>query len=259
MIKPVDPITEAAKKVNGELRTLCNSQRSTLRKYPFQSSSNDDASLEEFTAVFQPVTGAFWKFQQQSLGELTVKEGGVWKAKDPTKKPSLAPEMLAFLNRAQSITEAFFPGGAARPQLTYTVRPQLDPRLKDYTLELQIDGQSYPLTVLRKALSWPPPPGTKNVGAVARLVSSGSGLGFAFASRGGLWGIFRILGDAEPRELNARLVEWKNTSGGVGRPEPITPAPVRLEIVGFPGEQDVFNPIFWRGTSCPSAAVGVDK
>ena len=181
------------------------------------------------------MTGAIWKFQQQSLAELAVKEGSLWKPKDPAKKPQVTPEMLAFLNRAQSITDVFYPGGATQPQFTYTLRPQLDHRLKEFTLELEIDGQPYQLTVLRKAFNWPPPPGTKNVGAVARLRSTTSNVGFAFASRGGIWGIFRILGDAEPRELNARLVEWKNTSGGVGRPEPITPAPVQLEIVGFPG------------------------
>ena len=58
-----------------------------------------------------------------------------------------------------------------------------------------------------------------------------------------------------PRDLNAKLVEWKYTSSGVGRREPIEPAPVQLEIVGFPGGQDVFNPKFWEGLRCPAVAV----
>ena len=242
-------------KSNNDLRNLCSSLGNTLRKYPFQSLSADDASLEEFAGIFHPATGAIWQFQQKSLAELTAKEGSIWKAKDPAKKPKVTPELLAFLNRAQSIADAFYPGGATQAHLTYTLRPQLDPRLKESSLELEIDGQPYQLTVLRKAFNWPPPPGTKNVGAVGRLRSTTSNVGIAFASRGGIWGIFRILGDAEPRELGARLVEWKNTSGGVGRPEAITPAPVQLEIVGFPGGQDVFNPKFWQGLRCPSTAV----
>ncbi len=79
--------------------------------------------------------------------------------------------------------------------------------------------------------------------------------GIPIASRGGIWGIFRILGDAEPRDLNAKLVEWKYTSGGVGRREPIDPAPVQLEIVIFRADQDVFNPRFWEGLRCPAQAV----
>ena len=39
--------------------------------------------------------------------------------------------MLDFLNRAEAITNVFYPGGATQPQFTYTLRPQLDPRLKD--------------------------------------------------------------------------------------------------------------------------------
>jgi type VI secretion system protein ImpL len=252
IIKDMDKA--GAGKVNGELRAFCTSQANTLRKYPFRP-SNDDASMEDFAGMFQPLTGAIWRFQQQSLAELTVKEGSLWKPKDPAKKPQITQAMLDFLNRAQAVTDVFYPAGATQPHFTYTLRPNLDKSLKEFNLELEIDGQPYQLTVLRHDFSWPPPPGAKNVGAVARLRSTVSNVAFAFASRGGIWGIFRILGDAEPRDLNAKAVEWKNTSGGVGRPEPITPAPVQAEIVGFPGGQDVFNPKFWNGLRCPSVAV----
>jgi type VI protein secretion system component VasK len=163
--------------------------------------------------------------------------------------------MLDFLNHAQSIADVFYPGGARQAQFTYTLRPKLDSRLKEFTLELEIDGQPYQWTnSLQHQFNWPPPPGTQNAGAVARLRTTAN-VGIPIASRGGIWGIFRILGDAEPRELNAKLVEWKYTSSGVGRREPIQPAPVQLEIVGFPGGQDVFNPKFWEGQRCPSTAV----
>ena len=253
IIKDMDKA--GAGKVNGELRTFCSSQRNTLRKYPFQPLSADDASLEEFAGMFEPTKGAIWQFQQKSLAELTVKEGSIWKAKDPAKKPQVTRELLAFLNRAQSIADAFYPGGATQAQLTYTLRPKLDSSLKEFTLELEIDGRPYQWTSgLQHAFNWPPPSGTKSPGAVARLRTAANA-GIPIASRGGLWGIFKILGDAEPRELNAKLVEWKYTSSGVGRREPIQPAPVQLEIVGFPGGQDVFNPKFWEGQRCPSMAV----
>jgi type VI secretion system protein ImpL len=254
IIKDMDKA--GAGKLNGELRTLCNSQANTLRKYPFKSSSADDASLEEFAGIFHPATGAIWRFQQQSLAELTVKEGSLWKPKDPAKKPQVTPELLTFLNRAQSIADVFYPpGGATQAQFTYTLRPKLADSLKEFTLELEIDGRPHQWTTsIQHTFNWPPPPGTKNVGAVARLRTTAN-VGIPIASRGGLWGIFKILGDAESRELNAKLVEWKYTSSGVGRREPIQPAPVQLEIVGFPGGQDVFNPKFWEGLRCPSVAV----
>jgi hypothetical protein len=42
-------------------------------------------------------------------------------------------------------------------------------------------------------------------------------------------GHFPTFGDAELRALNAKLVEWKYTSSGLGRRELIEPAPVQPE------------------------------
>jgi type VI secretion system protein ImpL len=241
--------------VNRDLRNFCISQRSTMRKYPFQAASGDDAALEEFSALLEPARGAIWKLAQQSLGDFAVREGSQWKSKDPTKKPQVTPEMLGFLNRAQAVADAFYPSGSTPPQLTYTLRPKLDSRLKEFKLELAVDGRPFLWnTSLQHQFTWPAPPGSKDVGAVVRLRLS-SGAGVSIASRGGIWGIFKILGDAEPRDLGAKLVEWRYTSSGVGRREPIQPAPVEAEIVGFPGGQDVFNAKFWEGLRCPTSAL----
>jgi type VI secretion system protein ImpL len=241
-------------KLNRDLRNFCTSERNTLRKYPFESSSAVDATLEEFAGLFDPVKGAVWTFQRQSLADLAVKEGSLWKPKDPTGKPQITQELLVFLNRAQSIVEIFYAGGGTQMQFNYTLRPRLDIRLKEFTLELEIDGRPHQWTnSVQHQFNWPPPPATKNAGAVARLRTTAN-VGIPFASRGGIWGIFRILGDAEPRELNAHVVEWRYTSSGVGRRELIDPAPVQLEIVE-PRGQDVFNPRFWDGLRCPSRAV----
>ena len=156
-------------KINAELHALCKSLRSTLRKYPFQQST-EDVSLEELANAFAPATGAVWKFQAGVLGELTVKDGSQWKAKDPAKKPQLTPGMLAFLNHAQSITDAFYPAGAPQTQLTYTLRPKLDSSFKDATLELEMDGHLFQWTTpLQKQFTWPAPAGTQNLGAVVRV------------------------------------------------------------------------------------------
>ena len=246
---------DVSKKVNGELRTFCSNHKTTLLKYPFQPASPNDTSLEEFDGMFHPATGAVWRFQQQSLAELTVKEGSQWKPKDPAKKPQVTQSMLDFLNRAQATTNAFYAGGATHAYFTYTLRPQLDSRWKEFAhLELEIDGRPYQWTgSIQHPFNWPPPPGTKNPGAVARLRTSTNGV-VPVASEGGTWGIFRVFGDAEPRDVGAKVVEWKYTRSGLGRKEPIEP-PVNLEIVAGPGEADVFNPKFWEGLRCPSAAV----
>jgi type VI secretion system protein ImpL len=239
--------------VNAALHNFCSSERSTLRKYPFQSSSAQDVkdiSLPELAAFLQPMTGAIWKFQQQSLAEFVVKEGGQWKTKDPAKKPQVTQELLNFLNQAQAAADAFYPGGITQPQLSYTLRPNLT--AKDTILELEIDGKPYAWTTgLRHQFVWPSAAGVQNPGAVARLKGS---VTYPFASEPGIWGIFKILGDAEPRDVGSKLVEWKYSRGLRGRAELIEP-PVQVEIVSFPNNVDVFNPKFWAELQCPSSAV----
>jgi type VI secretion system protein ImpL len=237
--------------INVKLRTLCNGLASMFRKYPFRSSP-EDVSLAEFSNAFGPAAGNIWKFRAESLGDLTVKDGSQWKAKDPAQKLQLTPEMLRFLNRAQALATAFFPAGATQPQLTYTLRPRLDNSFKDTTLEVVIDGQTHNWTsVLQKQFTWPAAPGAKS-GALARLRGTTA---YAFDSRDGLWGIFRLMADAEPRPLSSTVVEWKYVRLGEKAVDPIQPAPVRVEFAEFPGGVDVFNPSFFSDLQCPAKAV----
>jgi type VI secretion system protein ImpL len=239
-----------AEKVNRELRNFCKSEENTLRKYPFQASSMDDAKAEEFAGIFEPVKGAIWRFQQQSLADLAVKDGPIWKPKDPAKKPQVTPAMLAFLNRAQAIADVFYAGGAAHAKFTYTLRLKSDDRLKGASVEVEIDGQTYRWPGYLHVFNWPAAPGSKS-GAVARRISTDFGA-MPFESRSGIWGVFRLFADADPRELNDTTVQWRYSS--VGQKEPMQ-YPVQLEIVEFPGGQDVFNPKFWETLRCPPAAV----
>jgi len=241
-------------KVNGELRAFCGRIRSTLSKYPFQPSSQEDTSLDELTRWFAPQGGEIWKFQAQTLGKLTEKQGARWTEKDPTSKPQVTGEVLSFLNSAQAVADAFFPGGAAQPHLTFVLRPRLDPSFGDSVLELELDGRPYPWTTkVQKQFTWPPPSDSQSLGATAWI--KGGAVATNIASRPGRWGIFRIIGDAEPRVLNGKIVEWKYSGGEKGLRQPIRPAPVHMEIVEFPGGVDVFNPQFYEGLRCPARAV----
>jgi type VI protein secretion system component VasK len=166
----------------------------------------------------------------------------------------VTPEMLNFLNRAQTLSDVFYPSGSSQPQLTYTLRPKLDPSFKDATLELDVDGQPHLWTSsLQKQFVWPAPPGSRDI-EVKGIIRTGS-LSFPFTSRGGIWAIFRVMSDGEPRALSSRVVEWKHIRGGGGRMEEIQPAPVRLEFVEFPGGVDLFNPKFFNDLQCPIKAL----
>jgi type VI protein secretion system component VasK len=250
---PADFSKVGADKINAALRNLCGRINNTLRKYPFQPKSREDAKLEELASVFAPAGGPIWRFSGESLSELVTKEGSQWRLKDPAKKPQVTQEMLNFLNQAQAIADAFYPAGATQPRFTYSLRPNLDPAFGDSKFELEIDGAPYLWTSpLQHSFAWPPAPNTANPGASARIRGQFS---YPFANRRGLWGIFRIMSDAEPRALLNKTVEWKFSQVGDGPKEPIDPGPVRLEFVQFPGGADVFNPKFYDGLQCPTKAV----
>jgi type VI protein secretion system component VasK len=242
---PVDP----AQKANGAAHNFCISAAPTLRKFPFQSSS-EDARLDEFARLFAPGTGSVWKLEADEFAESVVKDGAQWKPKEGAKL-QISQGWLNFLNRAQAVTDAFFPKGATQPQLLFTLRPKLDPAYQSVVLE--IDGRAYEWkNSLQKQFSWPASPGGTGGGAVGRAVTGG--VSIPFASEDGTWAVFRLMRDAEPRLPGSRIVEWKYLRSGVGRSEALS-IPVRLEFVEFPGGADVFNAKFFDGLQCAGRAV----
>ncbi|HYR91340.1 MAG TPA: ImcF-related family protein [Terriglobia bacterium] len=249
LTKPFTKPPDVVGQINGKFRALCISlDRTLLRKFPFRPST-EDAMLSDLAAAFGPA-GSVWKFRAEPpFGELTVKEGSQWKAKDPAQKPQVTPEILAFLNRAQGITTAFFPAGSTQPHLTYTLRPRLDSAFTGGILEVEFDGQLHQWTsVLQKQFNWPAAPGATS-GAIARIRTGPTA--YSFALRGGVWGIFRIMADAQPRALSSPIVEWKYTT----LKDLIQPVPVKMEFADFPGGVDIFNPVFFSGLQCPVRAV----
>jgi type VI protein secretion system component VasK len=160
--------------------------------------------------------------------------------------------LLDFLNRAQQITDAFFPDGSATPHLTYTLRPRLSEN-SEQVIGLRIDGQEHEFSKnaqLRQRFVWPSPGGAQE--AVGRTGTRG--FSSPFSSHAGPWAVFRMFGDAEPRPLKAASVEWKRARGVSGRFEPIEP-PVRLDVVEFPRGVDVFNQAFLNGFRCAGKAI----
>jgi type VI secretion system protein ImpL len=241
------------KKTNSQAQRFCSGIASTLRKFPFHTST-EDVPLGEFAYLFAPGSGAIWKFEADTLADSVVKDGSQWKPKDGAKLP-ITGGMLSFLNHAQQVTDAFFPKGGNQPQLLYTLRPKLDPAFQNTFVELEVDGQ---LQQWRNSLQhqfvWPAAAGGSGGRAVGRVVT-GEGVSFSFSSYGGVWAVFRMMREAEPRLQGSKIVEWKYSRGREGLAEPIKPAPVRLEFVEFPAGADVFNPKFFDGLQCPVKAV----
>ncbi|MCU0245559.1 MAG: hypothetical protein MUC42_03235, partial [Bryobacter sp.] len=61
--------------VNGEARRFCTEFAGVVNKYPFNTASRVDASLEELNAVFKPGSGSLWLFYEQNLKQHLVRQG----------------------------------------------------------------------------------------------------------------------------------------------------------------------------------------
>lgn len=242
----------AAGKRDGELRRLCAEIAPVLKKYPFSPASAEDASLSDVARVFAPGTGSIWRYQQQSLADLTVLEVKAWRQKPDAPTPTLTAALLTFLNRSQEFSIALFGQDSSRPRVEYTVRPLMT---KGVGIRLVLDGKELDSTKssLQTQFVWPAPASAEP--GAAGFQKSGdleSGIG----RYSGLWGVFHLFQEADPRDLKHPIVQWSRSKGQGVRAEyqPLNPA-ARAEIVRFPGEVDLFNPRFLEGLRCPGQAV----
>ncbi len=240
----------SAGKQNGDLAAVCKDIGPVLSKYPFNPLSSVDVNLAEVKRVFGPGTGAIWQFQQKTLPEVVAKEGSAWVQAKPM--PRVTASLLAFLSRAQQLTDVFFAGGnaAATPHVSYALR-----RVSDKPpILLHLDGvdMNTGSSGLRVEFTWPGASPAQQ-GAEGNL--GDASLRTGFGKYDGLWGVFRLFQYADNRPLGEKAVQWSQIRGpGIATPQSISP-PAKLEFVRFPNDVDLFNPRFFDGLKCPTQAV----
>jgi type VI secretion system protein ImpL len=239
-----------AGKVTSEWQKFCVSIQPMLSKYPFNAAKAEDqeATLKELQDVFAPEQGSVWKLQKSSLADITILEGGSWKANPAAQKIKASPELLDFLNRAQQLRKGFFADGPV-PHLTYNLRSRFSEDSKQQ-IQLKIDGQAHDFDAghqRQHQFLWPAASGAT---AEASGRSGVAGASSGFSAHEGRWAVFRFFGDAAHREADASVIQWTETKSGTGHLQALEP-PVQLEFVGgFPGGVDVFNPGFYKGFRC---------
>lgn len=240
---PPDVLTELRTELNSQVRRLCTDLQPVLRGYPFNS-SGADTSLETFRSFFQPQNGRIWATAAR-LNRLVEFQAGRWVASPEAGPPSPTPELLAFLNKAQDISDSFFTGTDFG--FHYAILPEF--RDQEQVVFL-IDGQRGDLgdLIVRQEYYWP------NDGAQSAAGSLETTTTVVFAPMStGPWAVFRMLGNAdfESRPGGEAVLHW--TDGGRIQP------PVEAELVRSFDDPDqfnadVFNPQFYQGFSCPQTA-----
>jgi len=196
--------------LNNQGKGLCTQISQLKRKYPFNPSAAQDATLQELAAIFHPQQGSLWALYAGNLKDLLVEQGGRFVAK-PGGSIQLNPAFVAFFNQAAGISRAFYPEGANEPRFVYTVTPQPIDTLS--RLQLRLDGEllssgeggGKPQQIL-----WP------NDGSGAYLYGAiGGGNVIEVVRYTGPWAVFRFFASASRvPDSGSGDYEWRPTTSG---------------------------------------------
>ena len=248
---PSNNVTDTVSGKNGALKQFCSEMSPILGKYPFASQSQNDAALVDIAKGFAPSEGLVWKYVQKSASDVVVRNGQEWQPNPAAQGLKVTPELVAFLNRAQSLTSVMFSeNGMMQPRLRYVLRPSPG---QSVTIRVLLDGEEFTsANPLQKTFFWPAPAGAR-AGAEGTIEAGAFSSGFGRFD--GIWGVFRLFQNADERPYGMRFVQWSEIRGRGGAVAQRLNPPVKVELVEFPGGVDLLNPKFFETLHCPDRAV----
>ena len=178
---------------------LC--ERATANAYPFNRRAAADIGLRDFATLFAP-GGQIDTFFSENLAKFVDTSKVPWKNRPVNGTDlGLSPEVLAQLQHAAEIRDAFFAGGP-QPAIGFQITPEaLDPAAQSIVLEIDgqpvsfkhSDGQPRPTRIV-----WP-----GSVGLARVTFAPASGGSENELKRDGAWGWFRLLDAAALRRTDA--------------------------------------------------------
>jgi type VI protein secretion system component VasK len=222
-----------------------------LAKYPFNSTSTVDATIDEFNSLLNPQSGQLWQFVNGPLKPFVLLAGTDYVANPAQQKPAVTPQYLRFLNRARHLADAVYHAGAA-PSLSFTITPVATPDLDHITLT--IDGTTLsadPKQGTAKTFTWP---GTAQ-NAILLVRYGGSPTDSGIAQKTGLWAVWRLLDTAKKVSQSGSQyqLQWApETSAG---PVTVNGHPLVISFSLDAQGSQIFSRGYFGDVKCLSKAV----
>ncbi|HJL14167.1 MAG TPA: type VI secretion system membrane subunit TssM [Sandaracinaceae bacterium LLY-WYZ-13_1] len=233
----------AMDQASGAGRSWCSEvympyHRNILGGYPLNPSGHD-VPLADFAAFYAPQEGTLWTFYNEVLERRIPKEGDQFVfAQNLGQQASRAyrRQLLQYLERANEITNVFFPPGAEGPQVQFDARIRPSPRVA--TTELCIGGvcneyHNGPERWTR--YTWP----GDSPEAGASLEVRGADMIREKLEQTGEWGLFRLLeqGTVTERSSGNRVftITWRLRDHQVDVPVQIRPVRGDAPFFGIRG------------------------
>jgi type VI secretion system protein ImpL len=180
----------------GAGRAWCNDvvapyDRMLSGRYPFDPAGTDLA-FSDFADFYRPGTGTLWTYFDQQLDNHVERQGDRFGFKQQLGRPAasvLQGSLLAFLQRSQIISRAFFPANGEDPVVEVDVRIRPTPGVA--TISFGLSGETFEYhngPEQWHRFTWPgeDPSG----GAVVELRGEGM---HERLEQGGEWGLFHLI------------------------------------------------------------------
>ena len=251
----LEPITEAermfkglgAEELNSKGAGLCSSLGAITRKFPFNPTARDEATLDEIADIFKPKDGKLWVMYNGGLNKFVQCAGGDCKVVDkPTV--SINPVFLHFFTQAVKFSRALYGDAGNDPAYHYTLIPQKSDQVESFDItvngeQIKLDGGA------KKDFVWP---GGANRNFKLNLNLAG-GTALGVQSRDGLWSVFRFFADADRTTFNGSSYDffWNFRQGQGGAAPIVAGRPLAYAFtVDANGAPAVFSKEFLAGMKC---------
>lgn len=246
-----DPITNVeqllkgagAEALNKGGKGLCQDFAALMKKYPFNPQSSTEAALADVDMIFKPMDGSLWKFYNQKLLKLLVKQGNQYVAA-PGGNPTLLTPFVTSFNRMAAFSDALYMGGTG-PHFTYSL--QWVPSDGIQSVTLAIDGKTLTASGAGGApqqFDWP------GMQAGVRGTANDA---IGWAPYPGLWGVFRFFGKADkpagPGPTSS--LEWAIRIGDTAATDPRSGKPLIVRFnLNMGNSPAVFQKNYFSSWTC---------
>jgi type VI protein secretion system component VasK len=102
--------------------TFCSRARPVARSVFFSADGSSQFTVQDLSAVLKPGSGALPMFFAEALQPALQKQGNSYV---PTGAVPLNTGFVAFFNRGMQLSDALFAEDQSKPQITFSVEPQL--------------------------------------------------------------------------------------------------------------------------------------
>jgi hypothetical protein len=235
---PPDQTIPIRKQVNNSAAALCASGEAIRGKFPFNSASTQEVTIQELNNMFAPATGAYARFAQvPDVSKAYMRQGRGW-IPNPQFPGDFNQPFIQELNSWADFSETLYADGTGNPHFDYNL--SLD-GTGNVPFDLEIDGHVLHYKPKKGAVSahlvWPPV-----TNGLTRLTLK-AGMQFPVQSSG-LWSLLHLLQAADRQEGGVFVYSTLQFAGGNkvplrdGKGNPVT---IQIRI------DSPAAPIFTRG------------